>query len=237
MSIELASIPLAAFAGIVGVLSPCVWPLVPVVMSSAMGEGGLRGAFLVALGLAFAFAMAGTLLTFLLVQTGTDPEFFRTISSVLLIAVGFALLVDSLGNRFAVWASRFTSRFAGAERDARSPWSAFGVGALLGLVWLPCVGPTLGAAIGLASVGRDLPLAFATMAAYGLGTAGVLLAAGLLSQKILTRLRPTLTTSAGFAKKGLGATLLILGALVVLGMDKRLEAWGLGWLPEWSLQI
>jgi cytochrome c-type biogenesis protein len=172
-----------------------------------------------------------------LVQTGTDPEFFRTVLSVLLIAVGVALLVDSVGNRFAVCASRWTSRFAEPKRSANSSWGVFGVGALPELVWLPCVGPTLGAAIGLASVGRDLLLAFATMAAYRLGTAGVLLATGLLSQRVLAKWRPTLTSSAGFAKKGLGATLLILGVLVVLDLDKQLEARGLGWLPEWSLLI
>ena len=59
----------------------------------------------------------------------------------------------------------------------------------MGLVWLPCGGPTLGAAIALASVGQSMPMAFVVMLAYGLGTAGVLLGAGLASESALRRCR------------------------------------------------
>jgi cytochrome c biogenesis protein CcdA len=48
-----------------------------------------------------------------------------------------------------------------------APAGQFGVGALLGFVWLPCVGPTLGAAITLASLGQSLSMAFAIMFTFG----------------------------------------------------------------------
>jgi cytochrome c biogenesis protein CcdA len=75
------------------------------------------------------------------------------------------------------------------------------------------------------------------MAAYGIGTGAVLLAAALFSQNALHRWRPRLASSSAWAKKGLGLALGILGILVLTGLDKRLEAWSLGWLPDWSLSL
>ena len=114
-------------------------------------------------------------------------------------------------------------------------WGQFGVGGLLGLVWLPCVGPTLGAAIGLASMGQSIGLAFLTMLAYGLGTGTVLLAAGLASRRALVRWRPTLIRGADRGRRLLGGLLLLLGILVLSGLDKRLEALAVSFVPEWAL--
>ncbi|MBA3887965.1 MAG: cytochrome c biogenesis protein CcdA, partial [Acidobacteria bacterium] len=69
--LDLASVPLAGFAGMLSILSPCVWPLVPVVMSSAATSGRF-GPWYLALGLSTAFAVAGTLLVLLLVTLGLD---------------------------------------------------------------------------------------------------------------------------------------------------------------------
>jgi cytochrome c-type biogenesis protein len=166
MSLSLASIPIAAGAGALGILSPCVWPLVPVVMSSA-ASGGRWGPWMLTVGLSLSFALAGTLLSFLLVSTGTDPEFFRYVAGSLLLLVAAALLVPRVGDWLSLRLSLLTGRF-NPSGDGSSLFGQFGVGLLLGLVWLPCVGPTLGAAIALASVGQELSTAFAIMMAYGL---------------------------------------------------------------------
>lgn len=233
MSLELFAIPLALAAGVVGVLSPCVWPLVPVVMASA-SSSGRAGALFLALGLAVSFAIAGTLLTFLLVSTGMDPELFRYVAAGLLIAVALILLVRPLGDWVTLRLSMLSARFnVGRQTEAMSSSAQFGVGVLLGVVWLPCVGPTLGAAIALASFGQDMGMAFAVMLAYGIGTAGVLLAAGLVSGKLLARWRPRLMQGGGTGKKILGWTILILGILVLTSFDKYLEALAVGILPDW----
>ena len=100
------------------------------------------------------------------------------------------------------------------------------------MVWLPCVGPTLGAAIALASMGQQLGMAFVIMLAYGLGTGGVLLAAGMLSHQAMQRWRPAVLHRVGGAKKLLGGTLVLIGVLVLTGLDKRLERAALDWLPD-----
>lgn len=236
MTLDLAAVPLAVAAGALGVLSPCVWPLVPVVMSSA-AAAGRTGPWMLTAGLALSFALAGTLLSFGLVGAGLDPELFRHGSGVLLAFLGLVLVWRPLGERASETLSRLSGRFTPAGSAGARGWGQFGVGGLLGLVWLPCVGPTLGAAIGLASMGRSLGLAFVTMLAYGLGTGAVLLAAGHVSQRALVRWRPALMARADRGRQWLGAALLLLGLLVVSGLDKRLEALAVGLVPDWAFAL
>lgn len=236
MTLTPAALPIAAGAGALGVLSPCVWPLVPVVMASAAANGRAGPVYLTA-GLSLAFALAGTLLSFLLVSTGLDPELFRFLSGALLLAVAAVLLDERLGQWVNLRLSLLTGRFQLGGDNPRTAAGQFGIGLLLGLVWLPCVGPTLGAAIALAATGQQLGMAFLIMAAYGLGTGAVLLAAGLLSHRALVQLRPRVLAGATRAKKLLGWTLALLGTLVLTGMDKRLEAVAVGWLPDWMFLL
>lgn len=237
MTLELAAIPLALVAGVFGILSPCVWPLVPVVTSSA-ATSGRAGPVYLALGLSVSFAVAGTLLTLLLVSTGLDPELFRYVAAGMLIAVALVLLIRSLNDWVVLRLSLLSGRFGvgGAAGSVSAP-GQFGVGALLGVVWLPCVGPTLGAAIALASMGQNMGMAFVVMLAYGIGTAGVLVLAGMLSGRLLSRWRSTLMASSGFGKKLLGWTLLTLGVLVLTGFDKYLEALAVDVVPDWVFSL
>jgi cytochrome c-type biogenesis protein len=233
MTLELTAVPLALAAGVVGILSPCVWPLVPVV-TTASATSGRSGPLFLALGLSLSFAVAGTLLTFLLVSFNLDPELFRYVAAGLLLFIGLTLTVASLERWMTDRLSLLTGRFnIGRGADGVSSMGQFGVGALLGVVWLPCVGPTLGAAIALASFGQSLGMAFIVMLAYGVGTAGVLLVAGMVSGRLLARWRPKVMAGGGLGKKILGWTLLILGLMVLLGIDKILEAYAIRMLPDW----
>ncbi len=236
MTLELASIPIAALAGVLGILSPCVWPLVPVVVTST-SEGDWLGPVRLAFGLSLSFAIAGTIVSFLFVQNGIDPELMRTVAGLLLIVVAASLLAARAADAFSTWGSGVLASLPWASTEKAQSWGPFAVGLLLGFVWLPCVGPTLGAAIGLASIGQELGLAFVTMLAYGLGTGGALLSAGLVSRRLLVRARPSLMSGAGWAKRALGVTLGIVGILVLTGLDKTLERMGVGIVPDWVLTL
>ena len=201
MGLELASVPLALMAGIVGVLSPCVWPLVPVIMASA-ANSGRSGPIFLALGLSAAFAVAGTFLTLLLLNLGLSPDAYRYVAAVLLMLVSLLLIFKSLGEWAAKQLSIFTSHFNTAgSGTASSSAGQFGIGMLLGLVWLPCIGPTLGAAVALASVGQDMGMAFVIMFAFGIGTAAALLSAALLSAGLLKKIRPGVLKQSSHAKR------------------------------------
>jgi cytochrome c-type biogenesis protein len=236
MSLELASIPLAWIAGVLSIVSPCVWPLVPIVMASAAGKGS-SGPIYLALGLSSAFAVAGSLLTFLLLNAGLNPDAFRGFAAVLLVMIGLILMHKPLADWVSLRLSLLSSKMNIGNTDASSAAGQFGVGMLLGLVWLPCVGPTLGAAIALASVGQDMGMAFVTMFAFGFGTASALLVAAFFSGKLLSVWRPQLFANVGRAKVVLGVLLLLLGLLVLTGFDKVLETYALQYLPDWALSL
>lgn len=236
MSLEFSAIPLAWVAGMLSILSPCVWPLVPAVMSSA-ATSGRAGPWFLALGLSVAFAAGGTVLTFALLSLQLDPEFFRYIAAFLLLLIAAVLLIKPLGSWMTIKLSMLMARFNGAGMEASSATGQFGVGVLLGLVWLPCVGPTLGAAIALASLGQDMVMAFVVMMTFGLGTAAVLLFAAYASGRVLQKWRPGLLGRAEFGKKLLGWTLLLLALLVFTGVDKILETWALQVLPDWAISL
>lgn len=236
MSLELASVPVAWLAGVLSILSPCVWPLVPIVMTSAAGKGWW-GPLYLALGLSLAFAFAGGLLTFILLNAGLSPDAFRSVAAVLLVLVGLILVIKPLSDWVSLRLSILSARWNLGQQDSASAVGQFGVGLLLGLVWLPCVGPTLGAAIALASVGQDMGVAFIIMLAFGAGTASALLAAAALSGKLLSTWRPHIFDHVAKAKLVLGWLLLLLGLMVLTGVDKILETYALQYLPDWTTSL
>ena len=236
MNLELASIPLAYIAGVLSILSPCVWPLVPIVMTSAAGKGRM-GPLWLAIGLSTAFALAGGILTFVLLNAGLNPDAFRWFAAALLVLVGLTLIIKPLADWLSLKLSSLSSRMNFGDHEASSSIGQFGVGMLLGLVWLPCVGPTLGAAIALASVGQDMGMAFIVMFTFGFGTASALIVAAVISGKLLTKWRPNVFANVAKAKYILGWLLLILGLMVFLGIDKILETFAVQYLPDWAISL
>lgn len=106
-------------------------------------------------------------------------------------------------------------------------------GALLGAVWVPCVGPTLGGAIALASTGESLLWAGAIMAAFalGIGTVMVVLAYG--AQNVIRARRDSLRLLAQRARPVMGAVFLLTGAALYLNLFRIAEIWLIRTLPFW----
>lgn len=113
----------------------------------------------------------------------------------------------------------------------------FWIGVLLGAVWSPCVGPTLGAASLLAAQGKDLVQVAVTMLAFGIGAALPLLGLGWLSRETMVRWRGTLLSAGSGMKSVLGLLFVIIGLLVVSGADKMLEAVLVNASPAWLTSL
>lgn len=113
----------------------------------------------------------------------------------------------------------------------------FGLGATLGLVWSPCVGPTLGAASVLAAQGSHLGAVALVMLLFGLGAAIPLLAIGMASRAALMRTRSRLIAGGAWGRRLLGSGLLAIGIVVLTGMDHRVEAVLLQLSPGWLTSL
>jgi cytochrome c-type biogenesis protein len=235
---ELAGIGLALLAGVLTSLSPCVLPLLPIVIATALGEHRFGPAALAA-GLALSFVIVGLFVATVGFAAGLDQELFRSVAAVLLILVGGVLLVPRLQLQLAAaagpianWTQAHTSGMA-----TRGLGGQFAVGLMLGAVWSPCVGPTLGAASVLAARAENLVLVALTMLAFGIGAALPLLAIGMMSREALTRWRGRLLAAGSGGKLLMGAVLVATGALILTGLDKRLEAVLVEASPAWLTEL
>ena len=234
----MAGIGLALIAGILSTLSPCVLPLVPIVVGVAIGEHRY-GPVALAAGLALSFVVIGLFVATLGFAVGLDQDVFRSVAAVLLIAVGGVLLLPKLQMRLASaagpvgnWAQSHAGGFAG-----RGWGGQFAVGLLLGAVWSPCVGPTLGAASVLAARSENLPGVAVTMLAFGVGAALPLLAIGMMSREALMRWRSRLLAAGSGGKIAMGGLLSSVGALIRTGLDKRLDTALVEASPAWLTEL
>ena len=212
-------------------LSPCVLPLIPVVLGTAASKAKY-GPLLLAAGLVLSFVLIGMFVSLVGFSIGLDGKFFRMISAVMLIAIGLLLAIPLLQRQFAVasgpvgnWVDQ---RFGGGEAGGQ-----FGIGLLLGAVWSPCVGPTLGAASLLAAQGQNLAQVAITMISFGLGVAVPLVIIGMMSREVLMRWRGRMLSSGGFVKSVLGVLFIFTGVMIISGQDKFLEAALVDASPEW----
>lgn len=231
---------LAFLAGLLSALSPCVLPLLPLVLGAAAAEHKWAPALL-ALGVALSFVIIGLFVSTIGFAIGLDGDAFRAVAAALMIVLGLVLLVPALQTRVAAaggpLSDRLNAAFGGPGAASGGLFSQFGVGLLLGAVWSPCVGPTLGAASVLAARGEDLPAVAATMGVFGLGAAAPLLILGFLSRQAFARWRGPLLAAGKGLKQGLGLLFVALGLMIVSGADKSLEAALVAASPEWLTSL
>ena len=234
----LGSIAFALIAGVLSTLSPCVLPLLPIILGAAVSEHRLGPAALAA-GLALSFVAIGLFVATVGYGIGLDAGVFRILAALLLITAGTILLVPQLQTQFAAAAAPVSGwaegRFGGIDTSGLK--GQFALGLLLGAVWSPCVGPTLGAASVLASQGKNLGEVATVMTAFGIGAALPLLLLGLLSREALLRWRGRLLEAGRGGKMLLGVLLLAIGILIVSGLDKRLEAALVEASPAWLTEL
>ncbi len=235
---DFISIPLALVAGLFSILSPRVLPLVPILLGTAVAEHKLGPAALAA-GLALSFTAIGMFVATIGYSIGLDGEVFRSVAAVLLVLVGVVLVIPQWQAQFALAAGPIGNWTEQKLSDAPSSglWGQFGVGVLLGAIWSPCVGPTLGAASVLASQGRELGRVALTMFSFGVGSALPLLLLGLLSRESLARWRGQMLAFGKSGKMLLGGVLILSGLLILFGLDKALEGWLLQVLPQSLLDL
>jgi cytochrome c biogenesis protein CcdA len=231
--------PLLAFAaGTLTILSPCVLPLVPIVVGSA-AQRHRWGPVALAAGLVLSFTGVGLVAALLGSGAGFDGSILRQAGAVLLLLAGIALLSPKI----QAWVTRAATPLAEWARGRQENLERFGlagqagIGVLLGLVWSPCVGPTLGAATVLAAQGQNPGAVAVTMAAFGVGIATMLLALALATRSLFARWRSTLMSTGSGGKRVLGWLLTIVGLLILTGGDHLIEGVLILISPDWLIDL
>jgi cytochrome c biogenesis protein CcdA len=236
--IGLGGVVFGFLAGMLTVLSPCVLPLLPLVLGGAT-SAHRWGVVAMAAGLVIAFVAVGLFVATIGFSIGLDADWFRTLSAVLLAATGVVLLSGALQRRVAFAGSGFGD--AGHRLIARvTPdglGGQFAIGLILGAVWSPCVGPTLGAASLLAAQGKDVGDVAAVMAAFAVGIAVPLMLIASLSRAALLRWRGGLGQAGRVGKYVLGGGALLVALLILTGTDRALETVLVNASPGWLINL
>jgi cytochrome c biogenesis protein CcdA len=234
MDFGLGSYGLGFLAGLLSTLSPCVLPILPISLGSATATHP-RAPLALAAGLALSYPVIGTLIASLGAAIALDTTIFRAGGAVILGVLGWIFMSASLQQRFAM----ATSGIGDAGKRFMSTVSPNGlrgqflIGFVLGVVWSPCVGPTLGAAIVLASQGAHLLQVAFLMGAFGMGAALPVVALAYVSRPFMMGGRGRLMQAGKTGKTILGLMMLVIAAMILSGIDRPLEAWLVQISPDW----
>lgn len=236
MEFGLATYLLGYLAGALSTLSPCVLPLLPILIATATTQHRF-GALALAAGLTLSFAFVGVFIATVGVAIGLDQGVLRSVAALLLVLFGALMLAPWLQRRLRELAAGASAPGWTNRLSGRGWRGQFAVGLVLGIVWTPCVGPTLGAASTLAAQGSHLPQVLLLMLLFGLGAGTPLVLVGNLSRELLARWRARLLMVGKRGQWALGAIFIVIGVAIFSGADKRVEAWAVEHSPDWLTRL
>jgi cytochrome c biogenesis protein CcdA len=229
---------LAYLAGLLTLLNPCVLPVLPIVLAASL-QADRRGPLALAAGLSVSFVSVGLFVIVLGAAFGIGQQSMTMFGAWLMVTFGAILLVPRLNEGFAFATSGFSARADArmqafeAARSRAGLGSQFLGGALLGAVWSPCIGPTLGGAISLASQGQEIAWSGAIMTSFAFGVSTIILALAFGAREVIVRRQNLLRRLSQKAKPVLGLTFLGVGLAILFGLDHWLEEHLLNLLPVW----
>lgn len=221
-------------AGLLTLINPCVLPVLPIVLGSVLRQEPL-GPMALATGLSLSFVVLGITVAALGPAIGLDADRMAQIGALTMIGFGLVLIIPALSIRFAAAAADLSNR---ADQQVggmmhRGLGGHFASGIFLGAAWSPCIGPTLGGAISLASQGQSLFWAAAIMASFALGASTVILLLAYGAREAIARRQAKLRKLAGNAKIIMAIALIGVGLAILLGLHKLIETWAIMVLPIW----
>jgi cytochrome c biogenesis protein CcdA len=225
----------ALLAGVLSILSPCILPLLPILISSGSQAGGWRSVIGLPIGMGLSFTCIGIALAYAGHFFGLDSSKLNIISSILLILFGLVLLINTLQQKWILLTQKLSSIFSDKANNISSSsfFGQFFIGLLLGIAWTPCIGPTIGAAITLASKGQQLWHSAIIMLLFAFGATMPVVFMTFLSKKTFLKYKSSLQSSGRYGKTILGILLVVWGVGLFFDLDKHLSAWLLQVMPSW----
>jgi cytochrome c-type biogenesis protein len=224
----------AYIAGLLTLINPCILPVLPIVLASAL-TADRRGPVALAMGMSLSFVSFGLLLASAGYAIGLTEERLAQWGAGMMIFFGLVILVPAFSRRFelatAGLASGADNRMNGLDLSGFK--GQFLGGFLLGIVWSPCIGPTLGGAIALASQGSNLIWAALIMAAFALGVSTLIVGLGFGAQEAIRARADALRGFAEKSKTVIGLLFVGVGLMILFRLHIVIEAWAVNNLPLW----
>ena len=161
--------PLVAFsAGVLSISSPCVLPLIPAIMAYSTGKGRFRPVSIV-LGITLAFTLMGVAASALGLAFIGYVNYMKSVAAIVIVFLGVYMLSETLEQKVLELRSRIPIRFNYYSAQSGSVFGGFVLGLSLGIVWIPCVGPILGAILSMVAVRGSVSYGALLLSIYSLG--------------------------------------------------------------------
>ncbi len=238
MELSLPQLGLSLAAGSLTTLSPCVFPLLPLVLGGAL-QGHKLAPVALGLGMATSFALIGMAVGAAGPALGLDGDLVRLAGAWLLIGFALVMLIPAWSERFTTWMLPIASsaNAASSRLSGGSLGSALLLGGVLGLVWSPCSGPLLASALTLVASEGGVLRGGVVLGLFGLGAAIPLVAVAYASRSGFNRARGWVLSRIDGIKKGFAVVLGLMGLAILTGGDKWLEARVNNLLPDAWLNL
>jgi len=228
----------AYFAGLLTLINPCVLPVLPIVLASALNASRM-GPVALAAGMSVSFVTFGVLVTAFGAAIGLTQDVLAQMGAVLMMVFGTILLVPAFSRQFEM----ATAGVAGSADAQINTVNVSGMrgqfigGLLLGAAWSPCIGPTLGGAIALAPQGQHLGSVPLIVVFFALGVSTIILALGLGAREAIRTRATALRGLAERSKPILGVTFLAVGMMLYFNFHHVIEGWAVENMPPWLLDL
>ena len=224
----------AFLAGLVTILAPCIWPLLPIVLSSAVGGKSHKRPLGITLGIMASFTFFTLAISYLVRLFHLDPNIIRLFAVVVLIFLGLSMIIPALSRITEIWVSRLAGKFGQRGQTQTSDFrGGFITGLSLGVVWTPCSGPILASIATLAATGQvSLSVVFVTLAyVIGVGIPLFIFAYG--GQKLFSKTR-FVSAYTGRIQQVFGFVMLLTALAIYTNYDKVIQLKLLDAFPSYS---
>ena len=223
----------AIAAGLITSLSPCVITALPFIVGAAMNKDKW-GPIYISSGLVFSFVMIGVTFSMTTKVAGIGQENLRYISAVLFVLIGLVLMIPYLNEQISLKLQSIANR-SNQLADKIGTNSSLGfvlLGVLLGFIWSPCSGPTLGLAVTLVSKENEILIGSLIMFVFGVSASLPLLAIAYISRGLVQKNRSGLMKVYSSGKYIMALLLIIYGLMTLTGYDRVLESMMMEILPD-----
>lgn len=227
----------AFIAGIVTVLSPCILPILPIVLSSSIGgkETGRLRPVGVVLGFVASFTFFTLFLSTLVRVSGVPASFLRLFSVAVIAAFGISLLVPGF-QKLVEKLFSFLVRFAPQGQAKTGFFAGFVVGLSLGLLWTPCVGPILASVISLAITGTVTFDAFLITLTYSIGTSIPMFLVMIGGRSALQKV-PWLVANTSKVQKAFGVLMIVTAIAILTNVDRKFQTFIIDTFPQYGVGL
>ncbi len=224
----------AFLSGLVTILAPCIWPLLPIVLSASSAGKSHTRPLGVTLGIMLSFALFTLAISYLVRLFHLDPNVIRLLAVLILVFLGLSMIIPALSRITELWVSRISGKFGQRTSVQTADFQGgFVTGLSLGIVWSPCAGPILASIATLAATGQvSLSVILVTLAyVTGVGIPLFLFAYG--GQKVVGRTR-FLSAYTGRVQQVFGALMLLTALAIYTNYDKVVQLKLLNAFPSYS---